>query len=145
MSKSRIIVDIRGGSASVFADIETKTNADIIIVDHDNASISATAVDDLREINLRDFTTYDGYAKVCGPKPIPPDPENMNDDRAEWARKAMETFRSVTGADAEDSMSDLLCNLMHMADRDGIDFEDVMCRATRSYVDETLPLKVGHA
>lgn len=51
------------------------------------------------------------------PKPLPADPENMNDDRAAWAEAALNEFRRVTGTDDEDALGDLLCDLMHWCDR----------------------------
>lgn len=65
------------------------------------------------------------------------DPENMNEQRAEFARQAMMTFMSATGTDAEDAVSDLLNDLMHYSDSKGYDFDAELQRARRSYVDET--------
>jgi hypothetical protein len=39
---------------------------------------------------------------------LPPDPENMNGDRAEWAGAALRHFQCVTGTDYEDALGDLL-------------------------------------
>lgn len=44
---------------------------------------------------------------------LPPDPEGMNDARADWAAGAVQTFQAITGADDEDVLSDLLADLMH--------------------------------
>ncbi len=55
-------------------------------------------------------------------KKLPPDPENMNGDRAEWAA-ALRAFEAVTGADYEEALGDLLCDLMHWSDRNNFDFE----------------------
>ena len=37
--------------------------------------------------------------------PVPPDPENMNDERAAWAHEAICHFQSVTGIEHEDSLA----------------------------------------
>jgi hypothetical protein len=50
-------------------------------------------------------------------KILPPDPESMNDDRAEWAAAALTEFQRVTGTEDEDALGDLLTDLMHWADR----------------------------
>jgi hypothetical protein len=60
----------------------------------------------------------------------------MNNERAKWARKALGNFSEITGCDKEDALSDLLCNLMHMCDREsgqGFDFEEALDRARRNY------------
>ena len=43
---------------------------------------------------------------------LPPDPGNRNDVRAKWAENALNVFRRETGVDFEDSLPDLLCDLM---------------------------------
>ncbi len=68
---------------------------------------------------------------------LPPDPENMNDQRAEWAAAALNRFCSITGADYEDSLGDLLCDLMHWSDRSNFDFEAALFRARMHYEAET--------
>jgi virginiamycin B lyase len=50
---------------------------------------------------------------------LPPDPENMNGDRAEWAAAALRHFQCCTGTDYDDSLPDLLGDLMHWCDRNG--------------------------
>lgn len=49
-----------------------------------------------------------------------------NDDRADWAQTALDAFRRKTGqtgrGEMEEALGDLLCNLMHLCERDGIDF-----------------------
>ena len=54
---------------------------------------------------------------------LPPDPDNMNADRAEWAAAALRHFQCTTGTDYEDALGDLLCDLMHWCDRNNFDFE----------------------
>ena len=59
-----------------------------------------------------------------------------NADRAEWAFCAIERFQDKTQTDDEDALSDLLCDLMHLADRDGHDFENELNRARNNYAEE---------
>ena len=68
---------------------------------------------------------------------LPPDPENMNDDRARWAQAALRAFRKATGADAEEALGDLLTDLMHWSDRNNFDFDAAMDRARMHYDAET--------
>ena len=70
-------------------------------------------------------------------QPLPPDPEKMNDDRTEWAAAALRQFKRATGCDYEDSLGDLLSDLMHWADRNNFDFEAALCRARGHYEAET--------
>jgi hypothetical protein len=70
-------------------------------------------------------------------KTLPPDPEGKNDDRAKWAAAALRQFRHTTGADHEDSLGDLLCDLMHWSDRNNFDFEAALSRAQGHYQAET--------
>lgn len=53
---------------------------------------------------------------------------DMNLARAGWAMKAVETFAAETGLDLEAdgldvAISDLLCDILHLCQRDGIDIE----------------------
>ena len=50
------------------------------------------------------------------------DPEGMNDDRAKWAQVALDAFQGETGTDDGDRLADLLCDLMHWANRNGMGF-----------------------
>ena len=71
---------------------------------------------------------------------LPPDPEGRNEDRAGWARQALEHFRSLTGTDAEDALADLLANLRHLCDREPGTYgtyEDADARASRMHEEET--------
>lgn len=61
----------------------------------------------------------------------------MNDERADWADGCIARFMSITGCDREDAPSDLLCNLMHWCDRNGLQFEDELDRGKDHYIDET--------
>jgi hypothetical protein len=68
---------------------------------------------------------------------VPPDPEGMNDDRAEWAGAAIRHFQCTTGTDWEDTVADLLCDLMHFCDRESFDFQKELDRARMHYEAET--------
>lgn len=72
------------------------------------------------------------------PTAVPPDPEKMNDERARFADNAIKTFVRFGGCDEENSLGDLLCNLMHWADRNNFDFDAALERAQRNYGEETL-------
>jgi hypothetical protein len=64
---------------------------------------------------------------------LPPDPDDQNDDRASWAAVALRQFQCATGADYEDALGDLLCDLMHWSDRNNFDFELALERARGHY------------
>jgi hypothetical protein len=68
---------------------------------------------------------------------LPPDPEGMNDRRAMWALAALVQFQSLTGCDYEDSLGDLLGDLMHWCDRANFDFDLALDRARFHYEAET--------
>jgi hypothetical protein len=68
---------------------------------------------------------------------LPPDPDGQNDDRAAWAKAALLAFMAQTGADLEDSLCDLLCDLMHLSDRVPFDFEAALQHARDHYLAET--------
>ena len=70
---------------------------------------------------------------------LPPDPEGQNDDRACWAEVALDAFQQETGTEDEDALSDLLTDLMHYCDRNGIQWADELARASRNYREETAP------
>ncbi len=59
-----------------------------------------------------------------------------NLDRAKWADKAILAFREQTGCDHEDSLGDLLGDLMHWADARNFDFEAALDRARQHYKEE---------
>jgi len=56
-----------------------------------------------------------------------------NNERAQWADEALTNFRRATRCDHEDSLGDLLCDLMHWADRNNFDFEAALIRAQGHY------------
>ena len=72
-------------------------------------------------------------------KHLPPDPEEMNDQRAAWAAAALFHFRTCCRTDYEDALADLLCDLMHWADRANFDFDAALFRARFHYDAETTP------
>jgi hypothetical protein len=59
-----------------------------------------------------------------------------NKDRAEWAGAALRHFQCITGTDWEDSLGDLLCDLMHFANANNFDFKAAVIRASSAYVEE---------
>lgn len=56
-----------------------------------------------------------------------------NLQRAIWAEAAIRCFRSQTGCDHEDALGDLLCNLMHWANYERLDFGAALDRAEDHY------------
>ncbi|MBS0207756.1 MAG: hypothetical protein JSS27_02270 [Planctomycetes bacterium] len=68
---------------------------------------------------------------------LPPDPDGMNDSRAQWAGSALLAFMFETGTDLEDALGDLLADLMHWADRHNFDFDLALDRARSHYAEET--------
>ena len=70
---------------------------------------------------------------------LPPDPDNMNDDRADWAEAALQAFIRACRTDREDALPDLLCDLIHLCDRqpDLGGFDAMVERARRNYDAET--------
>jgi hypothetical protein len=72
---------------------------------------------------------------------LPADPDGQNDDRAEWAHKALKRFAKETGLvweEIEDgtALADLLAGLMHWCDCYAVEFQDMLDRA-KTYYDET--------
>lgn len=70
---------------------------------------------------------------------LPPDPECMNGNRAEWANVAVKAFQTETLTDDEDALSDLICDLMHWADRhlpEGDSWDVHLRRAVDHYFEE---------
>ena len=70
---------------------------------------------------------------------LPADPEGHNDDRAKWAQVALDAFQGETGTDDGDRLADLLGDLMHWCDRNGMGFAHELERAHRYYEEETKP------
>ena len=59
-----------------------------------------------------------------------------NKDRAEWAAAALRHYQSMTGTDWEDSLGDLLCDLMHFANAYNFDFKAAVVCASGHYIEE---------
>lgn len=53
---------------------------------------------------------------LSNPNP-PPDPDEQNNDRAQWAYETLREFNRQTGVDLADSVGDLLADLAHFLDR----------------------------
>ena len=72
--------------------------------------------------------------------------EPSNEQRAEWAYAAVESFASKTRQDTSGDLkhdlecvvSDLLCDLMHLSDRDGFDFDRATSNAAGNYQEELI-------
>lgn len=74
---------------------------------------------------------------VVIPEAGPHDPDGENENRATWARDAIDRFIDRTGTDKEDALCDLLCDLQHYADQYGYDFARELRRACDHFVAET--------
>ena len=70
-------------------------------------------------------------------KRLPPDPGNMNDDRAAWVAAGLRHFQRITGTDDEDVLGDVLGDLLHWSDRNTVDFEAILALARLHYKAET--------
>jgi hypothetical protein len=65
------------------------------------------------------------------------DPDEKNADRANWAETALAAFMAETGTERSDALADLLCDLMHWCDREALEFEGELRRASGHYLAET--------
>jgi hypothetical protein len=83
-----------------------------------------------------DMAEYVKENTVCRSK-LPLDPDDQNDDRAEWAEAALVTLMEQTGADADTALPDLLCDLMHWCDRRGLNFDEQLKWARGNYKEKT--------
>ena len=101
-----------------------------------SANITGTASQSGTTATHPHCTAERGKSKPLG-HILPPDPENMNGDRAKWAQAALRAFRKATGADEEEALGDLLTDLMHWSDRSNFDFEAALDRARMHYEAET--------
>lgn len=79
----------------------------------------------------------DAATVTCEPRGVPPDPEDMNDERAEWAQAAIDGFLKSHRGDEDMAVSDLLCNLGHYCDRAGINMVEALSFARGNYNEET--------
>lgn len=71
---------------------------------------------------------------------LPPDPEHMNDERAEWAGDALKRFTAEHGEEAggtRQNLVDLLTDLAHYCDRHELDFALCLRMAKTNYSAET--------
>lgn len=69
---------------------------------------------------------------------LPPDPDGLNESRAAWAFLALRAFSDACRTDWEDALTDLLCDLMHLADREPLfDFGLALEAAQAHYEAET--------
>jgi hypothetical protein len=64
--------------------------------------------------------------------------EPTNSDRAAWAEEALIAFCRLTGSNHEDALGDLLCDLMHWADENHLNFDAMLTRAHEHHVFEVL-------
>jgi hypothetical protein len=76
----------------------------------------------------------------------PNDPDEMNDKRADAAKRALLSFaqdfgerdeRGEVGIFAEQNLTDLLIDLAHYCDREGLAMHECLLRARRVYAEET--------
>lgn len=75
----------------------------------------------------------DFASKIQFPPAMPPDPEGMNEERAELAAQALDLID-----DGAEAICDLLANLMHWCDRQpGIDFDAQLKIAKQHHWAET--------
>jgi hypothetical protein len=60
--------------------------------------------------------------------------EVTNETRADWAQTVIDTFTDMVGENGlQTDMGDLLCDLRHLADREGIDWATVLAHADFHY------------
>jgi len=75
---------------------------------------------------------------------LPPDPDGMNDKRADWAGECISLMSEMTGCeDGQEALGDLVCNLFHWGDRNGIPPDEMWAlfeSRRRMYGDETMAL-----
>lgn len=98
------------------------------------------------------FVDYRTLVEILRPLLVPWGPDDLeggdtpsNEDRAEIAFDALERFCAASGqdpeADLEDAMTDLICDLLHLAVRKDLDPAGVVAMAFHHFTaEETLPL-----
>lgn len=111
-----IIIEVRGGVVQEVLNIPPGVAYEII--DHDDR-------EEQEALQETDST------------PLPPDPDELNDDRACWAGKSVRAFQEATGTDDGDVLCDLLADLMHWSDRNKYDFTAALIHARDYYQAET--------
>jgi hypothetical protein len=67
---------------------------------------------------------------------LPPDPDGMNANRAEWAAEALSRFQEVVNTDEDMALPDLLADLRHWCDRQGIEFDGANEHGRQHYLAE---------
>lgn len=67
----------------------------------------------------------------------PIDIDGQNEQRGRWAKAALQMFMDQTGVDYGDALGDLICDLLHLSDREPFDFEAALERARGHYAAET--------
>jgi len=118
-----IVIEVRGG---VVQDVQNvPPGYQYEVKDYDN-------------IEAKQKAAPGGTEGTVPPSTLPPDPEGMNDKRAEWASRAITAFQDATGTEDEDALGDLLTDLMHWADRNQYDFEAALFRGRDHYEAETI-------
>lgn len=69
------------------------------------------------------------------------DCRDQNVRRAEWARAALSVFQNEARQDDSEGLdtvlTDLLCDLLHLCGKEGLEFERVLVLARRHYDAET--------
>jgi len=61
------------------------------------------------------------------PDKLPPDPDNMNEERAAWAGACIQAMSDMTGCEpGQEALGDLVCNLFHWGDRNGFSNNDIL-------------------
>jgi hypothetical protein len=70
---------------------------------------------------------------------LPADPRGQNDERAAYAKEALMAYRQITNTRRQDTLGSLLCDPMHLCDRDRRfrTFEDSLEDAEQRYQEET--------
>lgn len=72
---------------------------------------------------------------------LPPDPEQQNRDRSGWAMAAVETFQAATRLSKADGLDtaimDLIGDLAHLCDDEGLNLAGLITRAKFHYDQET--------
>ena len=70
---------------------------------------------------------------------LPVGPDKLNDERAARAKHGLESYAVNTGLSWDDVLTDMICNLLHLSDREPCcDFERALDRARHHYAAETV-------
>jgi len=75
-------------------------------------------------------------------KALPPDLENMNGERAEFAQVALDAFaeetnQKISGDDEQTILIDLIADFGHWCDRNDLDFSAIVSSAQAQYAEDT--------